>query len=77
MSKKKSRQNTYSPEVRDRAVRMVIQQQSKHNSQWAAIESIAAKIGCSPQTLHGWIKKREKAEVDSDSLSVAERERFK
>ena len=56
---------------------MCIRDRSKHNSQWAAIESIAQKIGCSPQTLHSWIKKREVANTDPESLSTAERDRLK
>ena len=52
----------FSAEVRDRAVRMVGEHRGDHSSQWAAIVSIAAKIGCSAQTLHGWVAK---AEVDS------------
>ena len=52
----------YAPEVRERSVRMVFEQRSEHPSQWAAIQSIAAKIGCTPQTLNDWVKK---AEVDS------------
>ncbi|EHR01404.1 Transposase [Bradyrhizobium sp. WSM471] len=54
--------NKFSPEVRTRAVRMVLDHASKHPSRWAAVMSIAAKIGCTPQTLHDWVKK---AEVDS------------
>ena len=54
--------NKFSAEVRDRAVRMVFDHQAEHPSQWAAINSIAGKIGCTPQTLHDWVKK---AEVDS------------
>jgi len=77
MSKKKRTQNTFTPEIRDRAIRMVMEQQSKHNSQWATIESIAEKIGCSPQTLHSWIKKREVSNTDPDSLSTAERDQLK
>ena len=54
--------NKFSPEVRDRAVRMVLDHSGEHPSRWAAVTSIAAKIGCTPQTLHDWVKK---AEVDS------------
>lgn len=54
--------NKFSPEVRARAVRMVLDHASEHPLRWAAVTSIAAKIGCTPQTLHDWVKK---AEVDS------------
>ncbi|WP_271585701.1 IS3 family transposase [Bradyrhizobium sp. CCBAU 53415] len=54
--------NKFSPEIRDRAVRMVLEHAGEHPSRWAAVTSIAAKIGCTPQTLHDWVKK---AEVDS------------
>ncbi|WP_156948685.1 IS3 family transposase [Bradyrhizobium sp. WSM1417] len=54
--------NKFSPEVRDRAVRMVLDHAGEHPSRWAAVTSIAAKIGCTPQTLHDWVKK---AEIDS------------
>ena len=54
--------NKYSPEVRERAVRMVLDNQEQHESRWSAIMSISAKIGCAPQTLNEWVKK---AEVDS------------
>ncbi len=54
--------NKFSPEVRERAVRMVLDQAGEHPSRWAAVNSIAAKIGCTAQTLHEWVKK---AEVDS------------
>ena len=46
----------YSPEVRERAVRMVQEHRGEYSSLWAAIESIAPKIGCVPQTLHGWVR---------------------
>ena len=54
--------NKFSSEVRARAVRMVLDHANEHASRWAAVTSIAAKIGCTPQTLHDWVKK---AEVDS------------
>lgn len=54
--------NRFSPEVRARAVRMVLEHEKDHPSRWSAVVSIAAKIGCSGQTLNEWVKK---AEVDS------------
>jgi len=51
--------NKFSPEVRQRAVRMVLDHEAEHTSRWAAVSSIAAKIGCSPATLYKWVKKTE------------------
>jgi transposase len=61
MDKKRTRQ-TFSPEVRERAVRMVREHRGEHASQWNAIVSIAAKIGCSAGTLHEWVRR---SQVDS------------
>src|ERR1700730_2054484 len=52
--------NKFSSEVRARAVRMVLDHEGEHASRWAAVSSIAAKIGCTAQTLHGWVKKAER-----------------
>jgi transposase len=54
--------NKFAPEVRARAIRMVLDHEADYPSRWAAVTSIAEKIGCSPPTLHEWVKK---AEVDS------------
>ena len=54
--------NKFSPEVRQRAVRMVQEHECEHSSRWAAMVSIASKIGCAAHTLNEWVKK---AEVDS------------
>jgi transposase len=58
--------NKFSPEVRTRAVRMVQDNEGDHASRWATVVSISAKIGCTPQTLHEWVKK---AEIDSGKRS--------
>ena len=57
-----NRRPGYSPEVRERAVRLLLTSEHDHSSRWAAIQSIAAKIGCTPQTLRSWVNKME---VDS------------
>ena len=55
-----NRSTRYSPEVRERAVRLVFEHQGEHESQWAAIGSIASKIGCTPETLRKWVRQAER-----------------
>jgi len=66
----------YSPEVRERAVRLVFEQQGEYPSRWAAICSIANKIGCTPETLRAWCKRAEGAQA-GPAVSQTERERLK
>lgn len=49
----------YAPEVKERAVRLVLQTEHEHNSRWSTIKSIAAKIGCTPETLRSWVNRLE------------------
>ena len=67
----------YSPEVRERAVRMVFEHQHEHQSQWATIESIAAKIGCTAETLRRWVRQSEIDQGKRGGLTMTERERLK
>ena len=67
----------YSPEVRERAVRLVQEHRGEYPSQWAAIESIAPKIGCVPQTLHEWVKKHEVDAGLRDGSTSEEHDRSK
>jgi len=68
---------TYSPEVRERAVRMVREHQGEHDTQWAAIVSIAGKIGCTVETLRRWVRQAEKDTGQREGLTTPERERLK
>jgi transposase len=72
-----SKSNKYSPEVRERAVRMVQEHRNEYPSQWATVESIAAKIGCSANTLHEWVRKHEVDAGLRDGITSEERERIK
>jgi transposase len=69
--------NKFSPEVRGRAVHMVLEHRGEYSSMWAAIESIAPKIGCVPQTLNEWVRKHEVETGMRDGVTSAERERVK
>ena len=67
----------FSPEVRERAVRMVVEHQDEHHSQWAAISSIAEKIGCSAETLRNWVRRAERDQGRRPGLTTDERARLK
>ena len=67
----------FSPEVQERAVRMVVEARAQHESQWAAIVSIAAKIGCTAETLRRWVRQAERDSGQREGLTTAEAERIK
>ena len=67
----------YSPEVRERSVRMVREHEGEHDSQWAAIRSIAEKIGCTSETLRSWVRQAERNEGRRPGLTTDERQRLK
>lgn len=71
------RRGRYSPEVRERAVRMVLEHEREYPSQWAAIESIAAKIGCTSESLRSWVRQAERDQGLRPGLISTERERLK
>ena len=75
MTKKSS--NRFSPEVRQRAVRMVLDHGGDHASQWSAIGSIAAKIGCTAETLRKWVRQAERDQGLRPGTTTADQERIK
>jgi len=72
-----STSNRYSPEVRERAVRLVFEHEGEYDSQWAAIGSIAAKMGCTPETLRKWLRQAERDQGRRVGLTSTERDRLK
>jgi len=71
------RQSRYSPEVRERAVRMVFEHEGEYPSQWAAITSISSKFGCSSETLRNWVRRAERDQGRRAGLTTDERARLK
>jgi transposase len=70
------RRSKYPAEVRERAVRLVFEQQPEHESQWAAIASIASKIGCTTEALRRWVRQAERDTGQRPGLTTSERERL-
>ena len=71
------RRSKYPAEVRERAVRLVFEQQQNHASQWATIVSVATKLGCTPETLRKWVRQEERDGGKRPGLTTTERERMK
>ena len=72
-----ARTSRFSPEVRDRAVRMVLEHLEQYESKWAAIKSIAEKIGCSAEALRNWVAQAERDQGRRPGLTTDERQRLK
>jgi transposase len=73
----KNTSKRYSPEVRERAVRLVFEHEAEHESQWAAIGSIAGKLGCTPETLRKWVRQAERDQGRRAGVTSSERERLR
>ena len=71
------KESRFSSEVKERAIRLVYEQQKEVESQWAAIRSVTSKIGCSPETLRHWIRRDEIDTGKREGLTIHERERMK
>ena len=70
-------QYKFPPEVRERAVRLVFEQTETHGSQWAAIQAVSSKLGCTAETLRRWIKQHQTDGGERPGVTTSERERLK
>ena len=70
------RKSRYSPEVRERAVRMVLEHEHQHDSKWSAMKSIAEKLGCSAVTLRNWVRQHEQDTGSRRGLTTDEKKRM-
>jgi transposase-like protein len=77
MTTKRKTAASYSPEVRERAVRLVLDGAGDHPTQWAAMSSVAAKIGCTTETLRNWVRQAERDGGQRPGPTSAERERIR
>ena len=71
------RESKYSVEVRERAVRLVVESLGEHASEWAAISSVAGKLGCTAETLRKWVRQAQRDSGTRAGLTTAERDRLK
>ena len=76
MEKRKT-SKSYSAEVRERALRMVLEHRGEHASEWAALVSISAKIGCNAETLRSWVRQSQRDEGLRAGVTTSERDRLK
>ena len=67
----------YAPEVRERAVRLVLEHQQEYGSQWAALQSIAGKFGCTPETLRKWVRQAERDQGLRGGMTTSDQDRLK
>jgi transposase len=71
------RKSKFAPEVRERAVRLVQETRQSHDSEWAAISSVAEKVGCTPESLRKWMRQTQRDTGERPGLTTAEKERLR
>lgn len=71
------RTSPFSPEIQERAIRLVAEQTASHGSQWAAVRSVAEKLGCHPETLRNWVRRHERDTGQRPGLTTSDAARLK